>query len=977
MGISKGRASLLAHTFRRLLFTEMGLGGNETIRKTAGLALCLALVLMMLLPSVVAPRPAVAADPTTSLTVTKHDADGNVIGTQTVTYQWMEANLPVYGDGMTHYYCEGPNFDPTRTLETLWDPSETGNIDGRDYGAAKGTDVKDLCNLVGGASPGDTIRVKAIDNFSEWFDYENIYTPQPGQGKMVITWYNATFGGYVPAYSTGMRLLFFAETVNPQGKHVFGDWDMHETLPASRCYFYYNGKFWPSSGGLSVQVVSNIDIYQPNLISCDVSGSPKETFAPGDTVYVKGLRLATSTSYKIWIQNEPVVVLPPGGYGVPGTVGHDQIIAGEDPSGSEESVTTDANGDLAPLAIWNIALSATTPSKYDIVADNQAQGTIGTFESKDATDSPGWEGFTVAVPATQPPVAAFSADMVSGAAPLTVNFTDQATGTPIAWAWDFNNDGVVDSIVQNPSHIYSAAGTYTVKLTVTNAVGSDSEVKTDYITVAAPPLPVAAFTADVVSGAAPLNVQFTDQSTGNPTGWAWDFDNDNTVDGTAQNPSHTYDAAGTYAVKLKVTNTAGSDDEVKTDYITVTTPTMALLWGPYLTGTTTTGTVANVKTSLATTVKVQYAGEAEYAASSTYSLTATDGTNTQLHHIALPELDPNTVYHYRVLYGTESTADFHFSTFPTSGAFTFVVLSDTQDELPLFSQSERFKLAADSIAAQPNIAFVLIAGDLVNDGSDLADWDRFFDAGRLMLANTTVYAALGNHDDNATLHYEIFGLSAYYSFDCADAHFTVLDSINGISAQTTWLDNDLGTSKAWKFVAFHYPLYTSDPNHFGGWANLRAEWEGLFQTHGVYAVWNGHVHAYERYLENGIQDMVVGTGGGPLVQLSTEKYDGYQNSLENSLAYAKVTVDPAAGTATVKIVRVADISQDNSEVTTVYPPETVFESVALTRVEQDNAASSFTHWMKAHYIPVVVGIVIVTASIVGVTVGMKARRKRQ
>jgi PKD repeat protein len=460
-------------------------------------------------------------------------------------------------------------------------------------------------------------------------------------------------------------------------------------------------------------------------------------------------------------------------------------------------------------------------------------------------------------------------------------------------------------------------------------------VKTNYITVTAPPLPVADFKADVVSGAAPLTVQFTDQSSGDLTAWAWDFNNDTTVDSTAQNPSHTYDAAGTYTVKLTATSTAGSDSEVKTDYITVTTPAMALLWGPYLTGTTTTGTVVNVKTTLATTVTVQYATEAQYTAGSTYNLTATDGTNTQLHHIALSGLDPNTVYHYRVLYGTESTADCHFRTFPASGPFTFVVLSDTQDQLPLFSQSERFKLVADSIAAQPDVAFVLITGDLVNDGSDLANWNRFFDAGRAMLANTTLYTALGNHELSDALYYDIFGLPSYYSFDCGDAHFTVLDSTKGISAQTTWLGSDLGSSQPWKFVAFHHPLYTSDPNHFGGWANLRSEWEGLFQAHGVDAVWNGHMHTYERYLENDIQYMVMGTGGAPLYQLGTEKYDGYQNSLQNSLAYAKVTVDPSAGTSTVQVVRVADVSLDNAQVTTVYPQNTVFETVVITQAQPD------------------------------------------
>ncbi len=159
----------------------------------------------------------------------------------------------------------------------------------------------------------------------------------------------------------------------------------------------------------------------------------------------------------------------------------------------------------------------------------------------------------------------------SGPAPLTVHFTDASTGTPTSWAWDFTNDGTVDSAEPSPSHIYDTAGTYTVNLTVTNAGGSDSEVKTDYITVTSAPVsPVAAFGSDAQSGTAPLTVHFTDASTGTPTSWAWDFTNDGTVDSTEQSPSHIYDTAGTYTVNLTVTNAGGSDSEVKTDFITVT-----------------------------------------------------------------------------------------------------------------------------------------------------------------------------------------------------------------------------------------------------------------------------------------------------------------------------------------------------------------------------------------------------------------------
>ena len=80
--------------------------------------------------------------------------------------------------------------------------------------------------------------------------------------------------------------------------------------------------------------------------------------------------------------------------------------------------------------------------------------------------------------------------------------------------------------------------------------------------------PVANFTANTTSGTAPLTIQFTDIST-NATSWAWDFDNDGTVDSTEQNPVHIYKEAGTYSANLTVTNTVGSNFEVKTDYITV------------------------------------------------------------------------------------------------------------------------------------------------------------------------------------------------------------------------------------------------------------------------------------------------------------------------------------------------------------------------------------------------------------------------
>ena len=167
------------------------------------------------------------------------------------------------------------------------------------------------------------------------------------------------------------------------------------------------------------------------------------------------------------------------------------------------------------------------------------------------------------------PVAAFTGTPTSGYEPLTVNFTDQSSGSPTSWSWDFGDGGT--STAQNPSYTYNTAGTYTVTLTVTNTAGSDDEIKSNYITVTTPPPPVAQFSGTPTSGYEPLTVNFTDESTNNPTSWSWDF-GDGSGTSTAQNPSYTYNTAGTYTVTLTAYNAYGSDVEQKVDFITVTTP---------------------------------------------------------------------------------------------------------------------------------------------------------------------------------------------------------------------------------------------------------------------------------------------------------------------------------------------------------------------------------------------------------------------
>jgi len=169
-----------------------------------------------------------------------------------------------------------------------------------------------------------------------------------------------------------------------------------------------------------------------------------------------------------------------------------------------------------------------------------------------------------------PPVAEFTGDPTSGEKPLTVSFTDQSTGHIRSWLWDFGDNHT--STAKNPSHPYEDAGYYTVSLTVQGAGGSDTETKTNYIHVTEPP-PVANFSGSPRSGTSPLEVDFTDQSTGGPiTNWSWNFGDpgsgpNNTS--TVPNPSHIYETTGTFTVQLIVTGPGGSDTEIKENYITV------------------------------------------------------------------------------------------------------------------------------------------------------------------------------------------------------------------------------------------------------------------------------------------------------------------------------------------------------------------------------------------------------------------------
>jgi PKD repeat protein len=200
--------------------------------------------------------------------------------------------------------------------------------------------------------------------------------------------------------------------------------------------------------------------------------------------------------------------------------------------------------------------------------------------------------FTVSNAPPSATVADFTADVTSGLAPLTVNFTNLSTNAT-AYAWDFGDGN--SSVLANPVNIYSNAGAYSVTLTAFGSGGTNTVTFANYITATnvPPPAPVAEFFANVTEGLAPLTVNFTNLSA-NATAYAWDFGDGNSS--TNANPSNTYSNAGLFSVTLAAIGPGGTNSVTLINYITVTNtppPLLAVLPAQLAFGSVFTGSLAH------------------------------------------------------------------------------------------------------------------------------------------------------------------------------------------------------------------------------------------------------------------------------------------------------------------------------------------------------------------------------------------------
>ena len=284
---------------------------------------------------------------------------------------------------------------------------------------------------------------------------------------------------------------------------------------------------------------------------------------------------------------------------------------------------------------------------------------------------------------------------------------------------------------------------------------------------------------------------------------------------------------------------------------------------PYLQYGTKNGMVVLWETGIPSTTMVRY-GESVYDSgepvlSESVSL---EGLRT-MHEIPLVDLKTETDYFYQIVSVSEQgdTLTSQINPFKTdvhdSTAYMFALIGDSQ-------KNSRTPWAWERIANlvwqdRPN--FVVHVGDIVDDGNRLTDWtEHFFPGGNILMSKTSMYTALGNHENDSDYYYQYFHNPPpeyYYTFYYGNAQFFIVDTNRDVtegSEQYTWLEWELAKSTAtWKFVLHHHPPYSSEENDHGdGWKEKSTQGTHarnlvpLYEQYGVDFNLFGHTHVYER-----------------------------------------------------------------------------------------------------------------------------------
>lgn len=293
--------------------------------------------------------------------------------------------------------------------------------------------------------------------------------------------------------------------------------------------------------------------------------------------------------------------------------------------------------------------------------------------------------------------------------------------------------------------------------------------------------------------------------------------------------------------------------------------------------------------------------------------------------ISYTGLQPGRTYHYQIL-GREDGRG-RFKTAPAKAEpFSFLVYGDTR------TRHDFHRKVMEAMAAEePDL--ILHTGDLVADGADTAQWPVFFSIERELLRKAAFFPVLGNHERNNPQYHQFFDVAfPYYSFDWANAHFTILNSDIGNAVRTReereefwskqlqWLEGDLQRSQKadFRFAVFHHPPYTAVKRRQGGNRDVQRIIP-LLEKHKVTSVFNGHDHNYQHHFRNGVHYIVTGGGGAPLYPVDGAM-EGITLKVESTEHYVRVKVD--GKTARSEAVALDGRVIDTVEMTAGVPPPT-------------------------------------------------------
>ena len=329
-------------------------------------------------------------------------------------------------------------------------------------------------------------------------------------------------------------------------------------------------------------------------------------------------------------------------------------------------------------------------------ANETATRKNGQIDDTWSVGAPGW------------PTASFTFTPTAPIGSQAVVFTDTSTGNPTAWSWNFG-DGATSSL-QNPSHIYQTANTYTVSLTVSNTTGAHAFSRTLTVTPNVAP----DFTFSPSAPLAGQTVVFTDTTTGNPTTWSWNFGDGQKS--ALQNPNHIYSAAGTYTVTLKASNATGSKS-VKRMLTVGQAPGITDFTGNIVLGCP---TESSIKANIFTPNQSGSFYLAYGTASGTYDTQTTintldAATPTEL---SLSGLSPDTRYYYQLYFRSTGetsfthTVEYTFHTArPAGSTFTFSIQGDSHPERANTQFDPSLYARTLQTAAADNPDFYLTIGD--------------------------------------------------------------------------------------------------------------------------------------------------------------------------------------------------------------------------------------------------------------------------